>query len=145
MNDSICVDSIDNREGETMCSNALRMLAAVTFLLSLTTPVFTQQEKPKPDVADARYGPHERNVLDLWKAKSDKPTPLVVYIHGGGFRAGDKSSLAPPLLSKCREAGLSVAAINYRFSQHAPFPAPMLDGTRAVQFLRSKAKEWNLD
>ena len=100
---------------------------------------------PAADVRDARYGPHERNVLDLWKARSDRPTPLVVYIHGGGFRAGDKNTLAPGLLSKCLEAGISVAAINYRLSQHAQFPAPMLDGGRAVQFLRSRAKDWNLD
>ena len=104
-----------------------------------------QAEKPAPDVANAKYGPHERNVIDLWQAKSEGPTPLIIYIHGGGFRAGDKSSLDGDLLARCREAGISVAAINYRFSQHAPYPAPMLDGARAVQFLRSKAKEWNLD
>ncbi len=106
---------------------------------------FAQQKLPAPDVKDAKYGPHERNVLDLWKAKSDKPTPLVVYIHGGGFRAGDKSTLNADLLAKCLDAGISVAAINYRFSQHAPFPTPMLDGGRSVQFIRSKAKEWNID
>ena len=104
-----------------------------------------QDAKPAPDVRDAKYGPHERNVLDLWKAKSETPTPLVVFIHGGGFQAGDKSNLAPGLLAQCLEAGLSVAAINYRLSHQAPFPAPMLDGGRAVQFLRSKAKDWNLD
>lgn len=102
-------------------------------------------DKPAPDVRDAKYGPHERNVLDLWKAKSEKPTPLVVFIHGGGFRAGDKSNLAAGLLARCLDAGISVAAINYRLSHQAPFPAPMHDGGRAVQFLRSKAKEWNLD
>jgi acetyl esterase/lipase len=100
---------------------------------------------PAADVKDAKYGPHERNVIDLWKAKSDRPTPLVIYIHGGGFRAGDKSTLDPDLLAKCLDAGISVAAINYRLSQHAPFPAPMLDGGRAVQFARSKAKDWNID
>ena len=103
------------------------------------------KDKPAPDVQDAKYGPHERNVLDLWKAKSDRPTPLLVFIHGGGFRAGDKSNVSPALLSRCLESGISVASINYRLSQHAPFPAPMLDGARAVQFLRYKASEWNLD
>jgi acetyl esterase len=106
---------------------------------------FAQPKLPAPDVKDEKYGPHERNVLDLWKAKSDAPTPLVIYIHGGGFRAGDKSTLDPDLLKRLLDAGISVAAINYRFSQHAPYPAPMLDGARAVQHLRSKAKDWNLD
>jgi len=101
--------------------------------------------KPAPDLQNFSYGPHERNVLDLWKAKSDAPTPLVVYIHGGGFRGGDKSSISPHLLRKCLSSGISVAAIHYRLSQHAPFPAPMLDSARAIQFLRSHAKEWNLD
>jgi len=101
--------------------------------------------KPPADLQNVPYGPHERNVLDLWKAKSDKPTPLVVFIHGGGFRAGDKSQVSPSLLKLCLESGISVAAINYRLSQHASFPAPMLDGARAIQFFRLKAKEWNLD
>src|SRR5262245_18361382 len=119
-------------------------------LATLPHSAWAQEKKtgpklPEPNVANAKYGPHERNVIDLWKAQSDKPTPLVIYIHGGGFRGGDKSSLAPGLLTRCLEAGISVAAINYRLSQHAPFPAPMLDGGRAVQFARSKAKEWNID
>lgn len=103
------------------------------------------QSRKAPDVANARYGPYDRNVLDLWKAKSEKPAPLVIFIHGGGFRQGDKSGLAPGLLSGCLEVGISVAAINYRLSDQATFPAPMLDGARAIQFLRSRAAEWNLD
>ena len=34
---------------------------------------------------NVKYGPHERNALDIWLAPSDKPTPLVIYIHGGGW------------------------------------------------------------
>lgn len=101
-------------------------------------------EKPTPDLA-ARYGPHERNVLDLWKAKSDKPTPLVVYIHGGGFRAGSKETLSPALLDGLLAKGISVMAINYRLSPDVSFPDHYMDCARAVQFARSKAKEWNLD
>src|SRR4051794_511500 len=124
-----------------------RLPAALVAAGCLLAPATAAQPpaEPAPDVRDARYGPHERNVLDLWKAKEDTPTPLVVFIHGGGFRAGDKSNLSPALLARCLEAGISVAAVNYRLSQHAPFPAPMADGGRAVQFLRSKAKDWNLD
>ena len=99
-----------------------------------------------------KYGPYERNVLDFWRAKSDKPTPLFVYIHGGGWLAGDKSLLQhdaarlkvdflPFFLSR----GISVASINYRYSSIAKLPAPVHDAARAIQFLRSKADEWNLD
>ena len=84
-------------------------------------------------------------MLDLWKAKSDKPTPLVVHIHGGGFVAGDKTYLAPALVELCLERGISVATINYRYSTQAPFPAPYMDSVRAIQFLRAHAREWNLN
>ena len=105
--------------------------------------------KPEPDWANLRYGPHDRNVLDLWKAKPKSgtvgPTPVVVFFHGGGFRQGDKASVSGWLVTKCLEAGISVASANYRLSTTAPFPAPMRDGARAVQFLRSRAKELGLD
>lgn len=125
------------------------MLLVVPFAAFLTCLVLPGQGSAQParapDVGNARYGPFERNVLDLWKAKSTQPTPLVIFIHGGGFRQGDKSNLAPGLLSRCLDAGISVASINYRLSNQATFPAPMLDGARAIQFLRSRAAEWNLD
>jgi hypothetical protein len=97
-----------------------------------------------PDVADARYGPHERNVMDVWKGKSPA-SPLVVFFHGGGFTAGDKSRLPPPLFQEARDAGYAVATINYRYSTQAPYPAPMADGARAIQFLRLHANEWNIN
>jgi len=100
-----------------------------------------------PDYANVKYGAHERNVLDLWKAKSDRPTPLVIYIHGGGFRMGSKEQVTShaELLRECLAAGISVASINYRLTDVAPYPAQMLDGARAVQYLRFRAKEFNLD
>jgi acetyl esterase len=98
-----------------------------------------------PTKADVPYGDHERHVLDFWQAKSDMPTPLFIWIHGGGFRAGDKNRFPADLRSQCISAGISCASINYRLSGHAPYPAQMLDSARAVQFLRSQAKEWNLD
>jgi acetyl esterase/lipase len=105
--------------------------------------------KPRPDFGNMRYGPHERNVLDLWKAKPsgglDVATPVVIFFHGGGFRSGDKSSVPAGLLSRCLEAGISVASANYRLSHTAPYPAPMLDGARAIQFMRSKANELGID
>src|SRR5262245_19621329 len=42
----------------------------------------------KPTFAEVSYGPAERNVLDFYQAKSEKPTPLIIYIHGGGFVGG---------------------------------------------------------
>jgi acetyl esterase/lipase len=101
--------------------------------------------KPKPDYENVKYGPHERNVLDLYLARSARPTPLVVHIHGGGWMAGDKSQVQPVVVNECLKSGISVASINYRYTTTAPLPAPHLDSARAIQFLRSKAQEWNLD
>jgi len=99
-----------------------------------------------PDFAEVSYGPHERNTLDLWRAKTDRPTPVLVFFHGGSFKAGDKSNvLTRPILEECLKVGISFVSANYRFSSDAPFPAPMHDGARVVQFVRFKAKQWNID
>ena len=97
-----------------------------------------------------RYGEHERNVLDFWKAKSDKPTPLLFFIHGGGWQAGDKARVGG--LEQYLAAGISVVSINYRYTSQAqaagvqpPVKAPLHDAARALQFVRSKAAEWNID
>lgn len=94
---------------------------------------------------DLSYGPHDQNVLDIYVAGSATPAPLYVYIHGGGFRGGDKTDLHPVLLASCLEAGISVAAVNYRLSGVAPYPAAMLDSARAIQYLRYRAEQFNLD
>ena len=105
---------------------------------------------PAPTAANVPYGSHERQVLDFYKADSDKPTPLVFFIHGGGWVAGDKRN--PGSLAPCLAAGISVVSINYRYSWQAqiagvkpPVKAPLEDAARALQFVRGKAKEWNID
>jgi hypothetical protein len=98
----------------------------------------------QPTHRDVHYGPHARNLLDFWQAGSDHPTPVLVSIHGGGFLGGNKS-VSPQLLKQCLESGISVAAITYRFSNQAIAPAPFQDAARAIQFIRSKAGEWNID
>lgn len=95
------------------------------------------------------YGTHPKQVLDFYRAESDKPTPVVVFIHGGGWQKGSKDRVgAAPYL----RAGISVVSVEYRFISEAnelgikpPVSAPLNDAARAIQFVRSKAKEWNLD
>jgi acetyl esterase/lipase len=106
------------------------------------------QQRPRrvlPTHANVRYGPHERNVVDLYLADSRQPTPLVLFIHGGGFRTGDKRTVGSAALRSLLADGCSVAAINYRLTNTAPAPAAYLDCARALQFLRRHAAEWNLD
>ena len=101
--------------------------------------------KPEPTHKNFSYGDHERNVMDIWLAESTRPTPLVVFIHGGGFTGGSKEAINARALQELLNAGISVAAINYRLMSHAPLPAAHYDSRRALQFLRSKAEEWNID
>ncbi|WP_411847416.1 alpha/beta hydrolase [Roseibacillus persicicus] len=106
---------------------------------------------PEPTNENVRYGPEHRNVLDFWKAPSDKPTPVVISIHGGGWNGGDKVQLHSFVDSaKLLESGISVAAINYRLIKHCrdldpPVQGPLSDAARAVQFIRSRAEDWNID
>ena len=105
---------------------------------------------PTPTVANLHYGDHEREVLDFWQARSDRPTPLVMNIHGGGWVTGDKSQA--PDVARYLAAGISVVSISYRYVTQAidagikpPVKWPLEDAARALQFVRTKAKEWNVD
>lgn len=101
---------------------------------------------PTPTLADVAYGPHERNRLDFWKAKGENPAPLVVFIHGGGFVGGDKSKWRDSrALAAMLDGGFACAAINYRFRDAAPIQGILRDSARAVQFMRTKASEWNIN
>lgn len=122
-----------------------RLAAALALLVFVAAPCAAEDLKTLLDVP---YGPHPRNVLDFYPAKSDKPTPVVLSIHGGGWRGGDKKTSPAAYLDK----GISVVAINYRYVQNGvedkvipPVKAPLHDAARALQFVRSKAGEWNLD
>ena len=110
-----------------------------------TTDKSARPNKPAPTYADVSYGPSNSNKLDFWQVKSRKAAPLLFFIHGGGFRGGSKNSIPPELLTKCLEAGISFASIDYRLSGEAIYPAQMHDCARAIQFIRSKAADWNID
>jgi hypothetical protein len=101
--------------------------------------------KPTPDIENGKYGEFERNVFDLWKPRSKKPTPLVVYIHGGGFNSGSKEKISANQLNLLLKNGIAVMAINYRLLPEAIYPQHYMDCARAIQFARFNAKDWNID
>lgn len=154
----------------------MRMSIPLAFLLAVAAPAQSAKEsgreKPKrnptpstkaaesyapnvppPTISAIRYGTHERHVLDLWKAEASSPTPLTLVIHGGGWVGGSKERVDRFVdVQALLNAGISVAAINYRLIKHdpsadtsPPVKAPLADAARALQFIRSKAKEWNID
>ncbi len=104
---------------------------------------------PQPTMANVAYGTHPKQVLDFYKAESATPTPVVFYIHGGGWQGGSKDRVA---VANYLRAGISVVSVEYRFIKEAeaasiqpPVKAPLEDAARALQFVRSKAADWNID
>jgi acetyl esterase/lipase len=99
----------------------------------------------EPTWSHLAYGPHWRQRLDIYLPPDlEAPAPAVVYIHGGGWRVGDKADAAihaPALLAR----GLIVVGINYRFSQNATFPAQIHDCKAAIRFLRAGATTYMID
>ena len=98
-----------------------------------------------PTLSNVRYGDHQRQVLDLYQPDIQSSSPLVVHIHGGGFRGGDKRSVSQRLVRLCNESGMTVASINYRLTGTHSWPAQHHDSRRALQFLRYHAKEYGID
>lgn len=101
---------------------------------------------PTPTEADVAYADTSgAQTLDLWLPEgADEPVPLVVWIHGGAFKLGDKAMVGgtvQPLL----DAGYAVASLNYRLSGEALFPAGPQDVKAAVRFLRANADEYGLN
>jgi len=62
---------------------------------------------------------HAQQVIDFYKAESTKPTPVLFYIHGGGWGAGSKDTVAGWSFEKYLEQGISVVSVEYRFIRHA--------------------------
>lgn len=106
---------------------------------------------PRPTQSGVRYGLHERHIIDFWRAQSDRPTPLVFMIHGGGWCTGDMTKISKYIdVQALLDHGISVCAIHYRFLSDAgsvmpPVKVPLSDATRALQTVRSRAAEWNID
>ena len=90
-------------------------------------------------------------VLDLYlppasaPAPDLRPRPVIVFFHGGGWRVGDKSEVEKRAAAIVGETGYALASVNYRLSQTAIFPAPIIDGKTAVRWVRANAARYNLD
>ena len=100
---------------------------------------------PIADSTNARYGDANLQRYDLWKASSGSPTPLLIYIHGGGLTSGSKSDISTSLVTKLLEKGISVMSINYRLSPEVVAPQHFLDCSRAIQYARYYAAQLNID
>lgn len=75
---------------------------------------------------------------------TNKRTPVVIWLHGGGWRFGDRR-LAPDLRMFAQRSHLAVVSIDYRLSDEAKFPAPVEDVKTAVRWVRSVAGKFGLN
>jgi acetyl esterase/lipase len=89
-------------------------------------------------------------LLDLYVPESADAAPVVLWIHGGAWLFGDRR--LPPemwpagaLFQKIVDAGFAVAAMDYRHSQEAPFPAQLHDAKAAIRYLRRYARDLGID
>jgi acetyl esterase/lipase len=130
-----------------MRTHSFLLLAII--LLPFTASVASAQQTPAGvqahrDLAYIENG-HERHRLDLFLPENASgPTPLLIWVHGGGWQSGSKEG-CPPLSKGYPERGYAVASINYRLSGHAKFPAQIEDCKAAIRWLRANALKYGLD
>ena len=101
--------------------------------------------RPKPDLADVKYGPHERNVLDLWKAKSTGRPRWSCSSTAAGSTPAQGGPAPGPARRPAGQGHLRHRRSTTGCPPGVAFPGAYVDCARAIQFARSKAKEWNLD
>ncbi len=126
-----------------------KTLTLMALICIMPTTILAQATKAPAKAADPV--PTHRNLvyatvgrtdlhLDLYLPnKSDAQTPLVVWIHGGGWRAGNKDSCSIAWLAG---KGYAVASVQYRLSDKAKFPAQIHDCKGAIRWLRANAKKY---
>ncbi len=108
---------------------------------------------------DISYGPHERNTFDILMPASDKPTALVIYIHGGGFLGGEKENAydllfggnwdLPSEIRTLLSQKIAFASINYRLLAFEGDQEGVLkslnDSKRCLQYIRTISNALNID
>jgi acetyl esterase/lipase len=135
-----------------------RPIALIIIALVLAPVVSRADEKnappPKSEVKngvrierDIAYVPDgdssQRLDLYLPEKSGDRPLPLLVWVHGGGWLGGSKSENPGAALTARGE--YASASVEYRFSDKALFPAQIEDCQAAVRFLRANAKKYHID
>lgn len=118
-------------------------------LLVLALPALACQPPPGFKVLrDLDYvgAGNKRQMLDLYlpEAKTTKPRPLVVYIHGGGWENGSKDQV-DVLCNLIKDRNYAGASINYRLTNEAVWPAQIHDCKAAIRALRAHAPENQID
>jgi acetyl esterase/lipase len=138
-----------NSKGYDVWTRKLKPIVKEAFKLELTEHLAEHgiESAGKRTYLNLEYVPggHERQKLDIYLPEHGTdtgPLPVVVWIHGGAWRAGSKKNCRSKVFLK---DGYAAASINYRLSQHATFPAQIEDCKAAIRYLRANAKKYNID
>ncbi len=92
-----------------------------------------------------KYGNHPRDTFDFYPVISDKPNPLLIYIHGGGFTEGDKADIYIEDKNGANQNSIAYASINYPLSPEMPLKEILKHIGRAVQYFAYNADKYNID
>jgi acetyl esterase/lipase len=131
----------------------LRFLAALPLaVLVVVAAAPAQQKSPTvPDTVTFEAGieytnPDDQHLkLDMARPKAgDGPFPCVLFIHGGGFRAGKREGYDQQIV-RMAERGYVAVTVSYRLAPKYPFPAAIHDTKAAVRWLRANAKKYHID
>ena len=82
--------------------------------------------------------------LNLARPNTDEVYPCVLFIHGGGFRAGSRDGYNAQII-RLADKGYVAVTISYRLAPKYPFPAAIHDTKAAVRWLRANAKKYHID
>ena len=118
----------------------MKSLLSALFVFPFALALAAQVPEPVRDIEYATIDGHSLK-LDLYLSP-EKGRPLIVWVHGGAWRAGSKKEVP---LQKIVTQGYSVASVDYRLSTEAPFPAQIHDIKAAIRFLRAKAATYGFD
>jgi acetyl esterase/lipase len=128
------------------------IIVILTLLLVALLPFVTKEhDTDEPtgirivhDISYVDGSKNPRQQLDLYlpRGKAGQRFPLVVWIHGGAWKMGDKKD--GPAMALANQ-GFAVAAINYRFSTTSIYPAQIYDCKAAIRWLRAHAAEYSFD
>jgi acetyl esterase/lipase len=108
-----------------------------------------QQKEPYPDVKterDVKYGPAERHLLDVFTPEANSsPRPVLIYIHGGGFVAGNKRTPGSPFYDNIMlwavKSGFVGVNATYRLAPQSPYPAGAEDLAAVIAWVSGKIGE----
>lgn len=104
-----------------------------------------RQRGPRAAMQELAYGNAPLQKLDYWPG-ADANAPLVLFVHGGGWKRGDKSMMrGSDKLSAWQEAGYAVASVNYRLVPDATVEQQGADIASAVAYLKNNAARLGFD